>query len=263
MLIDLNAIGGIGGQVTVSVVSHGQEEMLNHLLNDMARHASQSLRRVVVTHNLPSVGVQRPEDSREYIFDQVYNKKPRGFGENHNAAFCFCDTEWFAVVNPDIRLGSDIFTELISKAMPNDILLGPALFDPERNEIAPNRGMLNIFEIVGRKFINSAPPKDVVWLPGAFLLLRSGAYKQIGGFDEKFYLYAEDFDLSARMRLAGGVLRYVPDVQVIHPAQHSSHVRLRYLRWHVVSLLKLWTSRTFWRYRNLLRREARAARLKT
>ncbi|OYV35995.1 MAG: glycosyl transferase, partial [Thiomonas sp. 20-64-5] len=48
--------------------------------------------------------------------------------------------------------------------------------------------------------------------------------------------------------------------QVSHAAQRSSHVRWRYLRWHVASLLRLWTSGAFWRYSALLRKEARETR---
>ncbi|WP_156054138.1 MULTISPECIES: glycosyltransferase family 2 protein [unclassified Thiomonas] len=256
VLHGLNDLDSLGRQVTVSVVSHGQEAMLMHLLDDLARHASKSVRRVVVTHNLSSDGLLWREGAAEYFYHQIYNKNPKGFGANHNSAFCHCDTEWFAVINPDIRFESDVFKELIAQAMPDDVALGPALFDPERNKVAPNRGFLTIFEIIERRFIKQGPVENIVWLPGAFLLIRTEAFRRVGGFDERFFLYAEDFDLSARLKLAGGELRFVSDVQVTHAAQRSSHVKWRYLRWHAVSLMRLWATPSFWKYRALLQTQA-------
>jgi len=253
---ELGANYRIVGQVTVSVVSHGQELLLGNFLDDLMQHASQLVRGVVVTHNLPSAGVSCRVSTTSDFFHQIYNKKLKGFGENHNAAFSHCDTEWFAVVNPDIRLESDIFRELIEQAMPTDVILGPALFEPERNAVAPNRGLLTIFEIIGRKLWNVGPHEDIVWIPGAFLLIRSKAFLQVGGFDERFFLYAEDFDLSARMKLAGGNLRFVPEARVTHAARRSSHLKWRYLRLHAMSLMRLWMSPSFWRYRALLQKQA-------
>ena len=247
------------GGVTVSVVSHGQEALLNGFLDDLSQHASKLVRRVVVTHNLPSKGISCINWEMNDILNQTYNKAPKGFGENHNAAFSFCDTEWFAVINPDIRFEGDVFRLLISRSLPSDVVLGPALFDPDCGEVAANRGLLTVFEIVRKNLFKNKLNEDIVWLPGAFLLVRAEAFRRIGGFDERFYLYAEDFDLSARLRLAGGHLRFVSDVHVIHAAQRTSHLRLRYLRWHVMSLMRLWTSPSFWRYRALLQNEARRA----
>ena len=238
-------------QVTVSVVSHGQEALLRELLADIVRHASDTVCRIVLTHNLPTTDPALLAERALHL----HNPTPKGFGANHNAAFQHCDTEWFAVVNPDIRFDHDVFLALLAHASPGDGVLAPALLDPRTGCIASNRGLLTPLEIVGRKVFGHKPPSRVVWLPGAFLLLRAETFRQIGGFDERFHLYAEDFDLCARLRLTGADLRYVADVRVTHAAQFSSHVRWRYLRWHVTSLLRLWLTSSFWKYRALLRQE--------
>jgi GT2 family glycosyltransferase len=53
-------------------------------------------------------------------------------------------------------------------------------------------------------------------LSGACMLLRRAAFEQVGGFDERFFLYAEDVDLCLRLRRAGGELVYVADAIVEH-----------------------------------------------
>lgn len=236
--------------------------MVESLLRDLAGVStcrSGSVDGVVVTHNLPQPDWHCPE-AMTNCCRSIENQHPKGFGANHNAAFCQCDTEWFAVVNPDIRLSDDVFAQLIARATPEDAILAPALMDPQAGRAAPNRGLLTPWEVLRRRMPGWLPSDNPAWLPGAFLLIRSETFRRVGGFDERFYLYAEDVDLCARVRLAGGRLHFVPDVHVSHAAQRSSHVRWRYLRWHVTSLLRLWCNQSFWRYRALLRQEARAAR---
>jgi hypothetical protein len=84
------------------------------------------------------------------------------------------------------------------------------------------------------------------------LVLNSAAFRSVGGFDERFFMYCEDTDLCLRMQLAGWRVRYVSDVQVVHAARRHSHRTVRYMVWHVASLMRLWTSGVFWSY--LLRR---------
>jgi GT2 family glycosyltransferase len=93
-------------------------------------------------------------------------------------------------------------------------------------------------------------------MAGMFLMVRSEAYKGVGGFDERFHLYCEDFDLCARVRLLGWPIGLSDDARVVHDARRASHDSPRHLFWHVCSLIMMWSSRSWWRYRRLLRREA-------
>jgi GT2 family glycosyltransferase len=87
-----------------------------------------------------------------------------------------------------------------------------------------------------------------------FMLVRSEAYAQVGGFDERFFMYCEDFDLCARLRLGGWALQVVTRSRVLHDARRASQSSLRPLLWHLHSLAKVWASATYWRYRALLAR---------
>jgi len=92
-------------------------------------------------------------------------------------------------------------------------------------------------------------------MAGMFLMVRSEAYKGVGGFDERFHLYCEDFDLCARVRLLGWPIGLSDDARVVHDARRASHDSPRHLFWHVCSLIMMWCSRSWWRYRRLLRSE--------
>lgn len=59
-------------------------------------------------------------------------------------------------------------------------------------------------------------PSDADWVSGACLAVRKAVYDQIGGLDERFFLYFEDVDWCARIRKAGWRVVYNPTIQVTH-----------------------------------------------
>lgn len=66
-----------------------------------------------------------------------------------------------------------------------------------------------------------ARPAAVEALMGAALLVRRTAFEEAGGFDEDFFLYAEETDLMARWRGLGWRIRYAPDAEVVHEGGRS------------------------------------------
>jgi N-acetylglucosaminyl-diphospho-decaprenol L-rhamnosyltransferase len=58
--------------------------------------------------------------------------------------------------------------------------------------------------------------RDVDWLSGACLMLRRSAFDEVGGFDESYFMYAEDVDLCWRLGRAGWTAVYVPTAEVTH-----------------------------------------------
>ncbi len=77
------------------------------------------------------------------------------------------------------------------------------------------------------------------------MLLPSEAFAAVGGFDERYHLYYEDVDLCARLRLAHRDVVLCPTVEILHDARRESHRNLRYLGWHVRSMLRFFTSWPF------------------
>jgi GT2 family glycosyltransferase len=90
-----------------------------------------------------------------------------------------------------------------------------------------------------------------------FLLFRSQAFRAVGGFDSRYFLYIEDVDICTRLRVAGWRLLQVSEAEVIHDARKQSHRSLKYTRWHLAGMLRYWSSPGFWRYRRLLSRSRR------
>jgi GT2 family glycosyltransferase len=76
------------------------------------------------------------------------------------------------------------------------------------------------------------------WVGGMFMLLRRDAFAAVGGFDTRYRLYYEDVDLCARLRLAGYDIRLVPSASAVHLARRQSRRNMRYLLWHLRSMIR-------------------------
>lgn len=242
--------------VTISVVSHGHGRLLRDLLDDLSALSSRANFEVIVTLNKPDERL----DASEYPGLRIgvrRNLQLKGFGENHNAAFEQCASPWFAIVNPDIRLPRDPFPELLNVADSNEqvALVAPSVRAPDGNLEDSVRENLTLWSLLKRasgRRTALEPRKDAVaghpffWVAGMFVCVRSAAFRSVGGFDTRFFLYCEDYDLCARLYARGFAIRLKRDVGVIHAAQRDSHRSWRHLRLHLASLFKVWTSAAFW-----------------
>lgn len=236
--------------ITISIVSHGQLALVLPLLEQLDRYSRAVIDKVLLTLNIPEADLLAGR-SWGFEVERIENASPKGFGANHNQAFERCGTEWFLVLNPDIRFDSDVLSPLLAQAAPDAGLLTPRILEPGKTEPEPHRALLTPLEILGRKKPGYVRPTVPAWIPGLFMLFRSEAYRQVGGFDEKFFMYGEDFDICARTRLAGWKLQVGENLLARHDAQRESHRSRKYLYWHVTSLLKVWLSASFWRYLRL------------
>jgi len=132
---------------------------------------------------------------------------------------------------------------------PRQVDVAGAVQDHER--LLPTPGRLLRRHLFRRRHevpANSAGSAD--WVNAAFMLLRGTAFAQVGGFDERYHMYGEDVDLCLRLRLAGWILMRADSV-VEHIAQRASHRDLRHLCWHLASLLRLWRSPVYLRFKRL------------
>ena len=78
---------------------------------------------------------------------------------------------------------------------------------------------------------------NVPFLSGCFMFLRVSALKQIGLFDERFFMYGEDIDLSRRMHKCFKTL-YYPDVTIIHHHEAASYKSLKMMFVHIRNIIK-------------------------
>ncbi len=242
--------------VTISIVSHGQADLVRRCLLDLV--GIPEVARVIVTLNVPEPDPEIPAELESRLLT-IRNITPQGFGANHNQAFLNCETRFYCVMNPDIRLPKNPFPVLMAELeREHTSAIGPAVLSPSgqlEDSVRKFPTPLSLgMKVLGRgggsyQFAIGEEPFAADWIGGMFMLFRAEDYKCVGGFDEGYFLYYEDVDICARLWKAGGHVLACPKAQVIHDARRSSHRNLRYMRWHVSSLAR-YLSRHWLRFPN-------------
>lgn len=161
-----------------------------------------------------------------------------GFGCGHNLAFAQGLGDLHLILNPDVYLQPDALAQAIDfmNAQPECGLLSPSIVGSEEGWHFLCKRFPSVFDLLLRGFaprcvrhlfrkrlrryeLGDKGTPDVLWDPpiisGCFMLCRSGLLRTLNGFDPRFFLYFEDFDLSLRAG-AVGRLAAVATVRIAH-----------------------------------------------
>jgi len=177
----------------------------------------------------------------------VQNTANVGFSRGVNQGLAASTAPLVLIMNPDCRLvaGAVAILRRVLDARPDCAIVGPRVLNPDGSVQGSARGdpdmLTGLFgrtallgrlvpflpvakrNVVAEEAIRSGEQSVVVdWLSGACMLARRTALEQVGGFDERFFLYWEDADLCRRLRLHGHHVRYVPSATAIHRVGQSS-----------------------------------------
>jgi GT2 family glycosyltransferase len=182
-----------------------------------------------------------------------------GFGRAHNLAMLQEMGEFHLILNPDVQISSDALENALQFMKTNEDcgLLSPhamwpsgqrqylckrypSVFDLALRGVAPEIIRSLFSARLARYELQAETQKEVYWNPpivsGCFMFLRSTTLKSIAGFDDRFFLYFEDFDLSLRARKFTNSA-YVPNIHVIHAGGHASKKGLWHIRIFIRSAL--------------------------
>ncbi len=242
--------------ISISVVSHGQMEWVAPLLGDLDRICRGFTFEVILTLNLPEVFSYSSADFH-YPLHVIKNDAPLGFASNHNQAFARAKGLYFCVLNPDIRLQEDPFPGLLACLADRTVgVCAPLVRNPSGQLEDSFRRFPNpvtiLLKALGFQRDADYPVGTQTfypdWAGGMFLLFPMAVFRFIHGFDSRYFLYYEDVDICARLRLAGYRVAVSPAVQVVHAAQRTSHVQWKYRRWHLASMARFFLSPAFFRH---------------
>jgi GT2 family glycosyltransferase len=194
----------------------------------------------------------------EYIF----NNGNKGFGKAHNIAMKKSiddDIRYHLVLNPDVYFNKGVLESLIKYAEINpDVgLIMPKILYPNGKIQYLCKLLPTPFDLIGRRFSNfkylkkiidrrneiyelrSARYDETMYVPnlsGSFMFLRVEAIERVGLFDEKFFMYLEDVDLSRRLYNKYKNL-YYPEVCIYHEFQKGSYKNKKLLIHHIISAI--------------------------
>ncbi len=188
-----------------------------------------------------------------------------GFGGGNNLAFPHARGRYVVLLNTDAFLKEGALERSIAhmdaeprigvggaKLVGRDGSWQPSahLFPSPLNDLLRISGAAARFarsRFFGREDFTWAGPDqavDVDWVTGAYAVIPRTALEQVGYFDERFFLYYEEVDLCRRMKQAGYVVRYWPDVEVIHLGGESSKTMKDLRMSRSGAQLELWRMRS-------------------
>jgi hypothetical protein len=182
-----------------------------------------------------------------------------GYGGGHNVAIREAiseGSEYHLVINPDVWFGPEV-VPAIWKAMENDHSIAQIMpkvlyLNGEVQYVA--KLLPSPLDLIGRFFFphflirrrndrhelkHSGYDKvmNVPFLSGCFMFLRISALQEIGLFDERFFMYAEDIDISRRLHSRYKTLFY-PKVTIYHRFSRLSYHSWRISLIHICSVIK-------------------------
>ena len=183
-----------------------------------------------------------------------------GFGAAHNVAIrraMAAGSELHAVVNPDISFapGTLEAIEAFFAANPDVGLVMPKTVNPDGSMQFNCKLLPTPFDLFGRRFL----PKgwtakrnfryelraadhertfDCGYLCGCFLVFRLACLREVGLFDERFFMYPEDIDISRRVYASRWRATYFPGATVVHAHEAASYKSWRMTWVHVWNMAK-------------------------
>ncbi len=178
-----------------------------------------------------------------------------GFGAGHNKVLPFLDSKYHVVINPDILLKDDVITQLCTYADAHETvgLLSPQIrFEDGRIQQLGKRNPT--VRYLGSHWFHKGDtpsktmieycmldkPQDAPFpitnATGCFMFFRTAVFLELGGFDERFFMYLEDCDIARRAAEKYEVLHY-PMADVYHLWERGSKKSKKLLLIHIKSIL--------------------------
>ena len=167
-----------------------------------------------------------------------------GFGRGHNSVLKNLHSDVHFILNPDILLEQDTLEPLARWLLdtPGAVMATPQLYFPDgriqhlprrkptpwlllARQLAPRFG--GVFEKADRHYTmqdeDLSAPRPIQFCTGSFAAVRTDVFRAVGGFDEDYFMYVEDADLTQKM-LQKGTAWLVPQFRAIH-AWHRAPMR--------------------------------------
>ncbi|MBC7848648.1 MAG: glycosyltransferase family 2 protein [Chitinophagaceae bacterium] len=241
--------------VSIIIVNYNVKYFLEQCLRSVAKAIETLDAEVFVVDNCST------DDSMSYLKDKfsfvqfLTNERNEGFAIANNRALANAQGRTILFLNPDTILGESSLTNSIQFLQSSSdigavgvrMIDGSGKYLPESKRGFPDAwtsfckmsGLTRLFpgsKIFAPYYLGhliSTQNHVVDALSGAFMLVKKQALEKIGGFDERFFMYAEDIDLSYRIQKAGYKNYFFSDTTIIHfkgesTTRNGEHSRLFY-----------------------------------
>ena len=235
--------------LTIAIVTFNSRNTIQRTLDSILKHVSGQIpfQLVIVdncsTDDTPDIIAGYTEQHENVSL--IQNRRNAGFACGHNLAMKRMDSDYHVICNPDIVV-SDNALGLLHQYMDENSDIGiacPRFTYPDGTLQPLNRRYPTVCDLFLRRFLPGALKPffkkrlaayemldvgydhnyDVPFMTGALMFCRTDVLKKVGGFDERFFLYFEDADLSRRVQALGLRTVFFHRASVIHIWERMAH----------------------------------------
>ncbi len=181
----------------------------------------------------------------------IKNHKNSGFGAAHNTVLNQTVGKYHFVINPDITLNSDVISDMVDyfEDHPDVVMAMPKILNtdgteqklPKERPTFKRLFLGRLSDKVRSEYVwadkEISEPTDIIFCTGCFFCIRGETFKKLVGFDQRYFMYLEDADLSLKAKSKGRVVM-LPQFSVTHVWERESSKSLKYLIIHIISCFK-------------------------
>lgn len=189
----------------------------------------------------------------------IWNGRNVGYGAAHNIAIresIETGIDYHLVINSDIIFTAAVIAELSEymECHPRAAQIIPGVVSPDGSNQHPARLLPTPYDLIARRFLPESMNRkrtarfelhglsrnreyNIPYLSGCFMLLRCSALKRTGLFDERFFMYPEDIDLTRRLHKDYETV-YYPRISIIHNHRRGSYHNIRLLAVHITNMVR-------------------------
>ena len=218
-------------RLSIIIVNYQSKEYLKACLDSIFKQVKSMLPEITVVNNDEKENMLAlKKDFPEIRI--IETEKNIGFGRGANLGAESSHGGWLLFLNPDTEFLSD-YAKIFPLFEKDDKMgiIGPKLVDENnilQEWIAGTE--ITLFSLIrnrlgfgqSEKIWKSAVSREADWVSGAALAIRRDLFGELGGFDEKMFMYFEDIDLCKRVRAAGIKIIYFPEEKIKHLGGKSS-----------------------------------------
>lgn len=238
--------------LSIIIVNYNVKYFLEHCLCSVRKAIEKIEAEVFVVDNNSTDG------SIDYLQPKfpgikfIVNKENEGFGKANNKGLSLAKGKYILFLNPDTIVAEDSFEKCISffETNQNAGSLGVKMIDGSGTYLKESKrgfpsawtafcklsGLTALFpqsKIFSKYYLGNLSEKEnqvIDVVSGAYFFVRKETLDKTGGFDEQFFMYAEDIDLSYRIQQSGYLNYYFSETPIIHFKGESTKKDIRYVK---------------------------------
>jgi len=245
-------------KISISIVTYNSDRVIKDCLNSIFKHIENVQYEIIIVDNGSTDNTVKNIKSN-FKNVRIIQNNNIGFGAAHNKAIKLGRGEYHLVINPDIIFTENTIEKLIDFMEGNsDVgLISPKIVFPDGTIQYLCKRLPCLFDLCVRRFTSGFIQDlfkkridyfemretgynkimNVPYLSGSFMLFRRSILEKIGGFDENFFMYFEDADITHRIGEISRALFY-PYTSVVHLWERGSYKNIKLLLVNIVSTVK-------------------------